>query len=69
MAARHEIRPPIAVPTLIASASWVPEHQNKEGGPGGVDVTASDLSCAVYSNSPVDWVMFAGPRPNMEVEP
>jgi len=53
----------LAPPSCTFSLSYPSRNFPKEGGPGAVDVTASDISCPVYSSSPVDWVLFSGPQP------
>ena len=53
----------IAVPPCTSSLSYPSRNFPKEGGPGAVDVTASDISCPVYSSSQVDWVTFSGQQP------
>ena len=53
----------VSRPPCTYSLSYSSRNFPKEGGPGAVDVTASDISCPVYSSSSVSWVIFSGPQP------
>ena len=53
----------VAPPQCTFSLSYSSRNFSKDGGPAGVDVTASDVSCPVSSSSPVDWVLITSIQP------